>query len=288
MNSKAIRKQLLAAVAMVLVAAVALGSSTYAWFVASGTVKAEGMKVQAQSEAGLVIRYDTGAWSTTATAGMTDSTKVALKPTSTIDAKEWYHASAATSSEFGANNATRTTVSSSNYDSYFLMKEFQIRSWSSTALAQGLYVKSVEVTGAGDKTMNTALRVGVRFYADDDMNTSLKGKTERFVIFAPVVAGAGENNEPTYTYTVYKSSSDAGTSVTALAANAGTATNAKLLDGDVEIPGTVSDCVRVQIYIWYEGEDHNLYTLNYNDNILSVAVNFASIYDESNPAPTSP
>ena len=46
MNSKAIRKQLLAAVAMVLVAAVALGSSTYAWFVASGTVTATGMMVQ--------------------------------------------------------------------------------------------------------------------------------------------------------------------------------------------------------------------------------------------------
>lgn len=40
MNSKAIRKQLLAAVAMVLVAAVALGSSTYAWFVNNNKVTA--------------------------------------------------------------------------------------------------------------------------------------------------------------------------------------------------------------------------------------------------------
>ena len=40
MNSKAIRKQLLAAVAMVLVAAVALGSSTYAWFVSNNSVTA--------------------------------------------------------------------------------------------------------------------------------------------------------------------------------------------------------------------------------------------------------
>ena len=32
MQSKAIKRQLLAAVAMVLVAAIALGSSTYAWF----------------------------------------------------------------------------------------------------------------------------------------------------------------------------------------------------------------------------------------------------------------
>lgn len=47
MNSKAIRKQLLAAVAMVLVAAVALGSSTYAWFVNNNKVSATTNSVSA-------------------------------------------------------------------------------------------------------------------------------------------------------------------------------------------------------------------------------------------------
>lgn len=51
MNSKAIRKQLLAAVAMVLVAAVALGSSTYAWFVSNNTVTAKTASISAQSNA---------------------------------------------------------------------------------------------------------------------------------------------------------------------------------------------------------------------------------------------
>lgn len=51
MNSKAIRKQLLAAVAMVLVAAVALGSSTYAWFAANNQVKANMASIKAISDA---------------------------------------------------------------------------------------------------------------------------------------------------------------------------------------------------------------------------------------------
>lgn len=55
MNSKAIRKQLLAAVAMVLVAAVALGSSTYAWFAANRRVTATGMQVTATTSSSLVI-----------------------------------------------------------------------------------------------------------------------------------------------------------------------------------------------------------------------------------------
>lgn len=51
MNSKAIKRQLLAAIAMVLVAAVALGSSTYAWFVSNNTVTAKTASISAQSNA---------------------------------------------------------------------------------------------------------------------------------------------------------------------------------------------------------------------------------------------
>lgn len=50
MNSKAIKRQLLAAIAMVLVAAVALGSSTYAWFASNNKVDANGMKITATTE----------------------------------------------------------------------------------------------------------------------------------------------------------------------------------------------------------------------------------------------
>lgn len=67
MNSKAIRKQLLAAVAMVLVAAVALGSSTYAWFAANRTVKATDMQVSATSSTSLIIANSVPTASDTAT-----------------------------------------------------------------------------------------------------------------------------------------------------------------------------------------------------------------------------
>lgn len=50
MSIKSLKKQLMAAIAMVLVAAVALGSSTYAWFAANDTVTAEGMSVTAKSD----------------------------------------------------------------------------------------------------------------------------------------------------------------------------------------------------------------------------------------------
>ena len=48
---KALKKQLVAAIAMVLVAAVALGSSTYAWFVTNNKVDATTSTISAQSNA---------------------------------------------------------------------------------------------------------------------------------------------------------------------------------------------------------------------------------------------
>lgn len=55
MNSKAIKRQLFAAIAMVLVSAIALSSSTYAWFASNNKVTATGMSVAAQTEGSLLV-----------------------------------------------------------------------------------------------------------------------------------------------------------------------------------------------------------------------------------------
>lgn len=273
MNSKAIKRQLLAAIAMVLVAALALGSSTYAWFVASGTVTAEGMKVQAQSEAGLVIRYDNGQWGTSATAGMTESVK--LKPASTKDSSAWSYASAELASAYGAKNDTRAAIADGKLGEHVLVKEFEIRSSSASSQVTGLYAKSVTVTGFGDKPMNTALRVGIAYKAASNSSIT-EDAVDKFVIFAPVKLDETEANMPSYTYTFYADKDADGVPVSALA-NEGTADNANLVKTGVAIPSAEASCVKVQIYIWYEGEDHNLYSDNYVAQDLDISVDFASI-----------
>ena len=80
---KALKKQLAAAIAMVLVAAIALGSSTYAWFVSNNTVTATTSTISAQSNAAfMTIEEGTSGASasdaTTATYKTTDS--IALYP----------------------------------------------------------------------------------------------------------------------------------------------------------------------------------------------------------------
>jgi hypothetical protein len=92
MTTKALRKQLVAAIAMVLVAAVALGSSTYAWFSLNTEVSAEGMQVKAVAEQGILINEiatanDTN-WDNQALAGQ--NAPVSLRATSTANTGTWY------------------------------------------------------------------------------------------------------------------------------------------------------------------------------------------------------
>ena len=59
MTVKSLKKQLAAAIAMVVVAAVALSSSTYAWFISNNTVEATTSTISAQSNAAfMVIKYN--------------------------------------------------------------------------------------------------------------------------------------------------------------------------------------------------------------------------------------
>lgn len=82
MDTKALKKQMGAAIAMVLVAAVALGSATFAWFVTNNTVKATTSSISAQSNAAYmtIAKGETGAKDANKSAVETDVEDKALFP----------------------------------------------------------------------------------------------------------------------------------------------------------------------------------------------------------------
>lgn len=134
MNSKAIRKQLLAAVAMVLVAAVALGSSTYAWFVSNSSVRATSSSVtaaststnllivagaQAAKNVGIKTNEVQDEYKAAITGGktadaVTSTNATALMPASTNNCTDWYVVGGWESNEAGnqvANAYNKPTIS---------------------------------------------------------------------------------------------------------------------------------------------------------------------------------
>lgn len=265
MTVKALRGQLFAAIAMVVVSAVALSSSTYAWFVQSSQVTADGMKVQAAAESGIEISYgSSGTWGSVATSGAATGE---LYPTSTNDATNWYHAKANASTASTAINETYEVLTldddtgeDGNDHRYFLLTEYTIRSASSVD-ATNLTIDSVtaSTTGSNSANLNKALRVAVVIAGDE---TASKQNVH---IYAP---NGGQTS-----YDIWDGSSLSGPSV-AVTANAGSTPEATT----VSVPQAG---VNVKVYAWYEGEDSDLKSSNLPGSGLSidtmnVTVNFSA------------
>lgn len=104
METKALKKQLGAAIAMVLVAAIALGAATFAWFVNNNAVTATGVDVSTSSAVPNLYINSTG--QTTGAMSTDESNKSAkLLPVSTSDGTNFYDTKHWTSATQGGTRA---------------------------------------------------------------------------------------------------------------------------------------------------------------------------------------
>lgn len=138
MSTKALKTQLLAAIAMVLVASIALGSSTYAWFASNTKVDATGMQVTAQSTQAFLLISNKK--SNAAEIQAENKTSVELTVTAdeaklmpaaheaitkaaeaAVDQNKWYTGFSADPTQVNMNTATKTTLSA--FDGYVIHKQ---------------------------------------------------------------------------------------------------------------------------------------------------------------------
>ena len=264
----ALKKQLAAAIAMVLVAAVALGSSTYAWFVSNNKVTATTTQIAAQSNSAyLVIDNKTTSASSTnaAQAGETvgegkDKTyaDTALYPaqwakgfaadkTTTGDkiyqfetayASEKTAATEKSGTRFAVGNPTEAVAAD-----YALLNTFYVGTGTYDGEFTNLKVSNMTVTTDAEKSLKTAMRLLIMTYAPtkgtDDAVTY--GTTPTAWAVAKV-----ENGK----LTIESQSIDA-TSNTEL----------KGVIYQAQFGKTEGD-VKVEIYAYYDGADAQVYTTN--------------------------
>lgn len=166
MNMKSLKTQFIGAIAMVLVAAIAMGSSTYAWFAMNQSVTATGMQVAATTDGSLYIdksesepsyaniTLGTVAW---------DDAAVSIRPTSTADTTTWYYTSAETATAYGkADTTTFNTVTTAA--NYYLKKTVWIRSESDFAklVINGVTITPTYDTHASAQVLDDALTVAFK------------------------------------------------------------------------------------------------------------------------------
>ena len=127
------KRALISSVAMLLVAIIALGTATFAWFTSNTTATADGIYVRTQKVSELEIKgkldnaYGTNVHYNVGNA----DTRQKFLPVSTVDGLSWYAATAAKSNEFTADpntitQVTKTIGDGSNFNDYYVSDELNI------------------------------------------------------------------------------------------------------------------------------------------------------------------
>lgn len=166
MNVKTLKKQLMAAIAMVLVAAIALGSSTYAWFVSNNKVTAQTTNIKAQSNAAFMsIEYGATAVGSTTIAETDWTGEIALYPAEVqkgdADAPKFVTAYG-TAVDNGAKKGDYIEVGDAAKavtDKYAVGGANNFNISSAGVDLSNLVIDKVEVTTGSDKALASAVRV---------------------------------------------------------------------------------------------------------------------------------
>ena len=281
---KTLKKQLGAAIAMVLVAAVALGSSTYAWFVSNNQVTATTTQIAAQSNSAYLV-IDNKKTSTNSTNAAQAGETVGEQGTYT-DAKlypaQWKNGFDANKTTTGdkiyqfetayASDKTKTDEKSGtrfavgnptaavNAD-YALLNTFYVGTGTYDGEFTNLKVSDMTVTADAEKSLKTAMRLLVMTYAPTKQGDTVSYSTTPT---AWAVAKRGTNG-----LEIESQSID-------------TTNNADLAGVIYQNQfGKTEGDVKVEVYAYYDGADAQVYTTNLDQlTVCGATVTFDATPNE--------
>ena len=280
METKALKKQLGAAIAMVLVAAIALGAATFAWFVNNNAVTATGVDVSTSSS--VPNLYITSAGKTTDTMSTKDKNNPnLLYPVSTSDAVNFYetlHWASGTGKNAVADQY-QSAIAHEDGKNVYADYAFKL------GVANGTMDVYFDKTKLGEQDAATTLK------ANDKMGTAGRfaisfdnGKTWKLFKVSGTATGIGYYTDSVATEGDYWVTSD-GNKISAGRANyadfnvyAGTindkgqAVRPARTDGKVEPLATISSDKEADVIVrvWYEGCDKDCVSENAGTGIANA------------------
>lgn len=242
------KRALISSVAMLLVAIIALGTATFAWFTSSTEAYADGVYVRTTKVSNLVLNSKLDAsWRTHVEYNVGEAgARKKLTPVSTVNGNDWYFANAKEGTSFAADTATRVDTQlaeNKNFNDYYFADQINIKN------AGKADCKDVKITIDGD--LGDYGRIAVVPVTDKGLTTIApleEGKTawKDYIIDKD---GVG-----------YKAAT--GTTLRTLNDEDGTYT-----DTDVEaVTPSTSKTIKVgtikpeevkyfNVYVWFEGQD---------------------------------
>ena len=284
-------KKLIPALAMLLVAACLMGTSTYAWFSANEDVTATGMAVKAAADGGLAIgswKYDaddapmapeTTDFKTSAEA-VYKVGNATVKPVS-LNNGTWYTGTANENTSYapvmpeGENTTLYSEVLAADLPGYYQATKWDIKSLDATGATYTLKVVGITVDASERTTqgqyLNKALRVAIKVGSTWTVFAPLADNSSKVDITDDGVANATFNHVSNVnTATQY---ADGALKVGTNNASTG------VTPYDVSIHSSLGTApVTVEVFVYYEGEDANCKTQNIAADVddLKVTISYSA------------
>lgn len=253
MKTTSRKRLLISSVAMLLVAMLALGTATFAWFTTGTTTQATGISVQTSKKSLLVVSSRSSEWTDNLNYNFgTDTAKKLLQPASSYDGANWYKAQAVNGLSGAATTGEKITgVGTTDAEGNVFCNMLNVRNKGAEPAANVKITATISETAV--TTGNNYLRVALvpsDCAEDRDRGTATVASAEKF-----------RDN-------IYSAGADAAKPVEYVGASVADKKGAiKAADLDVQTKGN-SISVKVgtlkhdearyyMLIVWFEGQDED-------------------------------
>ena len=243
MKTKSRKRLLISSVAMLLVAMLALGTATFAWFTQNTSATANEFSAKTVKASELKLSSESIDWTDTLNYGYKDKV---LKPVSTVDGINWFTAVAAKKDSYATTKALAEKVESANVKNFAIVDELNIQNQGGAAVEKVKINFTLKETDANDSnTANKYLRIAL-----------------------VKVNSKGDKSDPNYAAnfakSVYAAGADSAEAISSIdedpikASDASKGVTIPVGDLGAYNKADESSCTAYyNIYAWFEGQDTN-------------------------------
>lgn len=282
MKTNAKKRMLISSVAMLLVAMLALGTATFAWFTQNTSATTKNLGVYTSKSSSLQISKSNAAWGSEVDY---DFANKKLLPASTTNGADWFAAVAKSESSYATDKglAESITLTNGKNTTYLFKEQLNIRNAGSAAVKDVkikftigqsndydyLRVALVPVESVGP---NVAIPSTVTFtdhvYANNSNNssTTVAETTNYSKAYQPIKAVSNKTATLATAFTPNLSDSDTGLVTVDV-----TGTDEQLAAADVKNNIYATKCYN--LYVWFEGQD--IQCLNENGGATIPNITFS-------------
>lgn len=256
MKTTSRKRLLVSSVAMLLVAMLALGTATYAWFTQNTQATADELSVQTVKSSELKLSDDTNDWTDQL---HYNNINEVLKPASSADGVNWYTAVAAAKDSYEAKATPAAALT--DLTGYVFKNQLNVANMGGAAVEKVKIKFSLSETPT--KPGKTYLRLAL-------VEVDKKGKDATIVgSFTNGVYAVGTDTADAYT------PNEGGTAVVTKTVSAKAGTNVEFDVGTLGAYGSGTDAKYYNLYLWYEGQDEDCSDYNAGNSMPKITFTVA-------------